>query len=65
MEKLHEFKAGTEKSNYLEDNSKLGISAGAGVSMFMMEILVEYNYFQNNQYFAVDLKVRLPLYMNF
>ena len=64
-EVLHEFKIGTDKSNYLEDNSKVGFSVGGGVSMFMMEILVAYNYFQNNQFVAFDLKVRLPLYINF
>jgi len=62
---LHEFKTGTGKSNYLEDNSKIGVSAGAGFSMFMMEILASYNYFENQQFVSLDLKVRLPLYVAF
>ena len=62
---LHEFKTGTGKSNYLEDNSKIGVSAGAGFSMFMMEILASYNYFENHQFVSLDLKVRLPLYVAF
>lgn len=62
---LHEYKAGTEKSNFIEENSKVGLSVGAGISMFMMEILGAYNYFETNQFIAVDLKVRLPLFINF
>ena len=62
---LHEFKVGTGKSNFIEENSKLGISFGAGISMFMMEILAAYNYFETSQYIALDLKVRLPLFINF
>jgi hypothetical protein len=62
---LHEFKAGTGRSNYLEDNSKIGVSAGAGISMFLMEIFASYNYFENHQFISFDLKVRLPLYVAF
>jgi hypothetical protein len=64
LQKLHQFKSASGQSNYLEDISKFGFSAGAGLSMFMMEIMVSYNYMQTNQYISVDLKVRLPLYMN-
>lgn len=62
--KLHQFKPTSGRANYNEDNGKLGISVGGGFSMFMMEILATYNYFQTNQYVSVDLKVRLPLYIN-
>ncbi|MDR3628368.1 MAG: hypothetical protein P4L45_16105 [Ignavibacteriaceae bacterium] len=64
MQKLHQFKPASGKSNNLEDISKLGFSAGAGFSMFMLEIMVSYNYLQNNQYISADLKVRLPLYIS-
>jgi len=63
-QKLHEFKASAQRANYIENNSKLGISIGAGVSMFMMDILATYNYFQTNQYVGIDLKVRLPLFIS-
>jgi hypothetical protein len=62
---LHEFKAGTGRSNYLEENSKIGVNAGVGISMFMMEIFASYNYFETNQFVAFDLKIRLPLYVIF
>ena len=64
-EKLHEFDSGTGMSNYLEDNSKFGFSVGAGVSMFMMELLAAYNYNPQDQFLSLDLKVRIPLYINF
>jgi len=64
-EKLHQFKSGTGKSNFLESNSKIGISAGAGISMFLTEFLVTYNYYTDNQFVGFDLKVRLPLFISF
>jgi len=63
--KLHQFKTGSGRSNYTEDNIKTGGSAGLGLSMFLMEILVSYNYFLNNQFISLDLKVRLPLYITY
>ncbi len=61
---LHEFKQESGKSNYTEDISKVGITGGVGVSMFMMEILVTYNYFESNQFVGADIKIRLPLYIS-
>lgn len=63
--KLHQFKAGSDRSNYNENISKLGVNGGIGMSMFMMEILASYSYFRNNQYVSLDLKVRLPLYITY
>lgn len=65
MEKLHQFKPATGRSNYLEDISKFGFSVGTGLSMFMMEILANYNYYYSNQFISLELKVRLPLYINY
>ncbi|HEX7357499.1 MAG TPA: outer membrane beta-barrel protein [Ignavibacteriaceae bacterium] len=64
-QKLHEFDQNLGRNNFLEDGGKFGFSAGAGVSMFMMELLASYNYLPKNQFIAVDLKVRIPLYINF
>jgi len=64
-QKLHEFKVESGKNNFTENLSRIGLSAGAGISMFMMEILASYNYFQANQFISLDLKIRLPLYMVF
>ncbi len=62
---LHQFKAGSGRSNFVENNSKLGISGGVGISMFLLEVMATYNYFQSTQYVGIDLKVRIPLYIVF
>jgi len=62
---LHEFDQNSGKNNFLDIESKFGFSVGAGVSMFMMELLASYNYMPSNQFISVDLKVRIPLYINF
>ncbi len=61
---LHEFDNNAGRNSFLENNSKLGFSVGAGVSMFLMEILAAYNYNASNQFLSFDLKVRIPLYIN-
>jgi hypothetical protein len=63
-QKLHEFEQGTGRTNFLEDATKFGFSAGAGISMFMMELITSYNYTEANQFISADLKVRIPLYIN-
>lgn len=62
---LHQFKAGTGRSNFVENNSKLGLSGGVGISMFLMEVMATYNYYKSTQYVGIDLKVRIPLYIVF
>ena len=62
---LNEFDENSGRNNFLDDESKFGFSAGAGVSMFMMELLATYNYMPSNQFISVDLKVRIPLYISF
>ena len=64
-QRLIEFDQNSGRNNFLEDESKFGFSAGAGVSMFMMELIAAYNYMPTNQFISVDLKVRIPLYINF
>ena len=64
-QRLIEFDQNVGRNNFLEDESKFGFSAGVGVSMFMMELLAAYNYMPANQFISVDLKVRIPLYINF
>ena len=65
FEKLHEFKVDSDRINYKEDISKFGVTGGVGLSMFMMEILAAYHYMESNQFISVDLKVRIPLFINF
>lgn len=65
LKELHQFKLGSGKNNFSNEKYKLGLSIGAGVSMFLMEILASYNYFRDNQFIAADLKIRLPLIVIF
>jgi hypothetical protein len=62
--KLHQFKPSANRNNFLEETSRFGASAGIGFSMFLMEMMATYNYFESNQFVAVDLKVRIPLFIN-
>jgi hypothetical protein len=64
IQTLNQFKPSTGKSNYIDDYSKFGFSVGTGLSMFMMEVLASYNYYYANQYLALELKIRLPLYIS-
>jgi len=64
IQKLHEFKIGSGRTNFKEDISAFGGSAGFGISMFLLEIMASYNYYKSNQYFAFNLNVRLPLLIN-
>jgi len=62
---LHQFKPGAGRSNFVENNSRLGFSGGVGISMFLLEVMATYNYFQSTQYVGIDLRVRIPLYIVF
>lgn len=61
---LNEFKVDANKLNYTEDLWKFGGTIGAGISMFIMEIMANYTYYQSNQYFSINLNVRLPLFVS-
>ncbi|HAB54508.1 MAG: hypothetical protein A2315_13905 [Ignavibacteria bacterium RIFOXYB2_FULL_35_12] len=65
LKELHQFKLTADKSNFFNENYKFGFTAGVGVSMFLMEILASFNYFESNQFISADLKIRLPLLVIF
>lgn len=62
---LHQFKSSTGRADFLEEGTVFGLTAGGGVSMFLLDILANYNYFPDNQYLSFDLKLRIPLYITF
>ena len=64
VQTLNQFKFASGKNNYISDVSKFGFTVGAGFSMFLMEIVADYNYFYTNQYISIELRVRLPLYIS-
>ena len=61
---LNEFKVGSGKSNYKSSQWKLGGTLGVGLSMFILEIMANYTYYNSNQYISLNLSVRLPLFVN-
>lgn len=63
FEKLHQFKVDSGRSNFIEDNTKLGFHAGAGLSMFLLEVMGNYNYYLNNEYLSADIKLRIPIFI--
>jgi hypothetical protein len=65
LSRVHQFKPASGKNNFTEEVSKFGFNAGVGVSMFLVEIILNYNYFKSIQFVGVDLKVRLPLFISF
>lgn len=62
---LHQFKPEALRNNFSNETVKIGFSAGVGVSMFLMDLIGSYNYFNDNQFLSVDIKVRLPLFISF
>lgn len=62
---LNEFKVDAGKTNYTDEMWKFGGTIGAGVSMFILEIIANYNYYDSYQYVSFNLNVRLPLLVNF
>ncbi len=63
--RLHQFKPTSGRSNYTEEVSKLGFNIGLGISMFLAELILNYNYYQSIQFVGVDIKVRLPLFISY
>jgi hypothetical protein len=61
---LNEFKSDAGRSNYREDLWKFGGTVGVGFSMFILEIMANYTYYESNQYLSFNLNVRLPLYVS-
>ena len=61
---LNEFKTDSGKSDFENNNWKFGGTIGAGFSMFIMDLIAYYSYYESNQYFSVNLNVRLPLFIN-
>ncbi|MFA7228904.1 MAG: hypothetical protein WC061_07710 [Melioribacteraceae bacterium] len=63
FEKLHQFKTGSGKSNYVEEVTKFGFHFGAGFSMFILDVITYYNYYPSNQYLSFNLKANIPIFV--
>lgn len=63
IEKSHQFKMDSGKSNFLEDDTKAGFHIGAGFSMFLIEVAATYNYYPQYEYLAADVRLRIPIFI--
>jgi hypothetical protein len=65
LNRSHQFKPTSGRNNYTEALSEFGFNVGVGISMFLVELMLNYNYFETIQFVVVDIKVRLPLFINY
>ncbi len=61
LEKLHQFKIDRRRPDVKEALTKFGFHLGGGFTIFLMEIMANYNYLNGNQFFSVDLRLTMPL----
>jgi hypothetical protein len=54
---------GTFKSQYYDSSLHFGFHAGVGVSVFLMDALIGYNYYYSYQFLSFTLRVRIPIFM--
>ncbi|RMD50474.1 MAG: hypothetical protein D6830_02610 [Ignavibacteria bacterium] len=62
FEKWHDFKDGTGKADFTETTAKTGFNLGAGLSVFLLEVVGQYHYLYKNQFLSLDLKIRIPIF---
>ncbi len=63
FDKLHQFKIGSNKPDYSETITKTGFHVGVGISMFLLEVMANYEYFYANQFLSFELKLRVPIFI--
>lgn len=63
FENWNQFKSGSGKSNFVEEQNKFGFHAGVGFSMFVLDFMTYYNYLPYAHYISVDLRVNLPIFI--
>jgi hypothetical protein len=54
---------GAFKSQYYDSSLHFGFHAGVGVSVFLMDALISYNYYYSYQFLGFTLRVRIPIFM--
>ena len=64
-EVYHQYKSPAGKDDRTVKKSKYGFRFGAGVSMFLLDVMGYFNYFQESQFLSIDLKIRIPIFVKF
>jgi len=65
FETSHRYKEGTGIRNFVEETFKTGFHGAIGISMFLMDASLSYNYFKNNGIIAFDLRITIPIFIIF
>lgn len=63
LRSLHQYKPDRWRPDFEDDRARLGFHLGAGMSLFLVDLMARYNYLKDNQYFSLDLDFRIPLYV--
>lgn len=61
VEKYHQYKIDSGKSDKLQGVSNLGFHVGGGISFFLMDLIATYNYLNSHQYISFNLRLTIPL----
>lgn len=56
-----QYKIDLGKKNQLHNFSKFGFHAGVGLSFFLMDVFVGYNYLHQYQFVSLDLRITIPV----
>ncbi len=62
MENLHQYKPGSHTDDFVETLTKFGFHAGAGFSMFLLDVIGHYHFSPDYQYLSFDLRIRIPIF---
>ena len=63
IDESHEFKIGTNKTDFIKEEYVGGFHVGAGVSMFLLDVMGYYHFFRNKQYLVFELRIRIPIFV--
>ena len=63
FENFHQFKIDRARPGYVEQYGKFGFHAGAGFSMFILDVVTYYNYLPNHQYISFVVKANIPIFV--
>ncbi|NOX19089.1 MAG: hypothetical protein GXO87_12515 [Chlorobi bacterium] len=64
-ETLHQYRLEFQKNSVYEDEPKFGFQIGGGVSMFILDVLAYYNYLPKSQFISVEIRARVPIFVNY
>jgi hypothetical protein len=61
LSKFHQYKIDRNINDMTENLTKFGFHVGGGFTFFLMDIIGNYNYLPNHQFFSFDVRVTIPL----